>query len=61
MLGGGFGGSILALTDIERAGDLAAAVSNAYRERTGHEGASLVALASSGAKVGQEAASGSSA
>jgi galactokinase len=53
LLGGGFGGSILALTDIERAADLAAAVSTAYRERTEREGMSLVAVASPGAKVGR--------
>jgi galactokinase len=53
LLGGGFGGSILALTDTDRAGDLAAAVSSAYRERTGHAGASLVAVASVGAGVTQ--------
>jgi galactokinase len=51
LLGGGFGGAILALTDVERAHDLAAAVSAAYRERTGHGGASLVAVASAGAGV----------
>jgi len=32
LLGGGFGGAILALTEVERADDLAAAVSTAYRE-----------------------------
>ena len=51
LLGGGFGGAILALTDAERAEELAAAVSAAYRERTGREGASLVAVASDGAGV----------
>jgi galactokinase len=51
LLGGGFGGAILALTDVERADDLAAAVSTAYRERTGRGGATLVAVASSGARV----------
>jgi galactokinase len=51
LLGGGFGGAILALTDVERADDLAAAVSTAYRERTGRDGATLVAVASSGARV----------
>ena len=51
LLGGGFGGAILALTEVERADDLAAAVLGAYRARTGHEGASLVAVASAGAQV----------
>ncbi len=51
LLGGGFGGAILALTDADRADDLAARVSTAYRERTGREGAHLVAVASSGATV----------
>jgi galactokinase len=53
LLGGGFGGSVLALTDVDRADALARAVSSAYRERTGHEGASVVALASAGAGVGR--------
>jgi galactokinase len=51
LLGGGFGGAILALTERERADGLADSVSTAYRERTGRDGRSLVALASSGAKV----------
>ena len=51
LLGGGFGGSILALTEVERADELAAAVSTAYRERTGRGGASLVAVASAGARL----------
>jgi galactokinase len=51
LLGGGFGGAILALTEVGRADELAAAVSTAYRARTGHEGVSLVAVASSGARV----------
>jgi galactokinase len=51
LLGGGFGGAILALADVERADELVAAVSTAYRERSGHEGASLVAVASAGAGV----------
>ena len=36
---------------LERADDLAAAVSLAYRQRTGREGASLVAVASADADV----------
>jgi galactokinase len=51
LLGGGFGGSILALTETARAHDLAATVSNMYLEQTGREGASLVAVASAGAEV----------
>ena len=51
LLGGGFGGSILALTDTAHADALATRVSAAYRERTGHAGAYLVAVASAGARV----------
>ena len=51
MLGGGFGGSILALTDTGHADALATDVTAAYRERTGRDVASLVAVASAGAKV----------
>jgi len=51
LLGGGFGGAILALTDVERADEIAAKVSSAYHARTGFEGASLVAVASAGARV----------
>ena len=49
LLGGGFGGSIIALADAGRAEEIAAAVSDAYRERTGNAGSSLVARASAGA------------
>ncbi|MFL5962659.1 MAG: galactokinase [Gaiellaceae bacterium] len=55
LLGGGFGGAILALTEVERAEELAAAVSTAYHEETGREGASLVAIASAGAGVWRDA------
>jgi galactokinase len=58
LLGGGFGGSILALTDRDRAESTATAVSAAYRERTGHAGAWLVGIPSAGASVTQ--ASGTS-
>ncbi len=51
LLGGGFGGAILALTQGDRADELAADVSSAYRTRTGREGTSLVAVASAGATV----------
>ena len=53
LLGGGFGGSILALAEAARADDVAVAVSTAYRDRTGREGASLVAVASAGAAIGR--------
>jgi galactokinase len=53
LLGGGFGGAILALTETERADALAADVSRAYRERTGRDGESLVAVASAGARIGR--------
>jgi galactokinase len=49
LLGGGFGGSIVALADADRAEEVAAAISDAYRERTGNAGSSLVARASAGA------------
>jgi galactokinase len=51
LLGGGFGGSIIALAELERADEIAAAVSDGYRARTGRAGASLVARASVGASV----------
>jgi galactokinase len=51
LLGGGFGGSILALADTARASEVARAASAAYRERTGREGRSIVAVPSRGAGV----------
>ena len=51
LVGGGFGGSILALTDRASAEQLAASVSAAYREQTGNEGAWLVGVPSAGAAV----------
>ena len=51
LLGGGFGGSVVALADVERAGEIAAVVSEAYQARTGNRGGSLVARASAGAAV----------
>jgi galactokinase len=51
LLGGGFGGAILALTDVDRAEQVAADVSSAYRERAGQDGASFTAVASAGARV----------
>ena len=49
LLGGGFGGSILALADAARAAEIAEVVSESYSARTGREGSSLVARASAGA------------
>jgi galactokinase len=51
LLGGGFGGSIIALADVERADEIAEEVRESYRARTGRAGASLVARASVGASV----------
>jgi galactokinase len=51
LLGGGFGGSIVALADVERADEIAEAVRESYRARTGRAGVSLVARASVGASV----------
>jgi galactokinase len=51
LLGGGFGGSIIALADVGRADEIAEAVRESYRTRTGRAGASLVARASVGASV----------
>ena len=51
LLGGGFGGSVIALADADRAEEIAAAVAESYRARTGRAGASLVARASTGANV----------
>lgn len=51
LLGGGFGGSILALTSAEHAEELARTVPAEYRRRTGREGRSLVAVASAGAEL----------
>jgi galactokinase len=51
IVGGGFGGSILALTDDARAEQLAASVAETYRSRTGRRGETLIARASGGAEV----------
>ena len=51
IVGGGFGGSVLALARSEDADRLAAAVSEAYVARTGIGGSTLVARASRGAEV----------
>ena len=51
LLGGGFGGSILALADALRANDVARSVADEYRARTGRDGQSLIVHASTGAVV----------
>ena len=51
LLGGGFGGAVIALVDGARADEIASAVTSSYRERTGREGRSLTAHASAGAEV----------
>jgi galactokinase len=51
LLGGGFGGSIVALTDTAQAAEIAARIEAAYLARTGRAGSSLVARASAGASV----------
>jgi len=51
LVGGGFGGSVLALADAERAEELATAMSADYHKRTGYEGAPIVARPSAGARV----------
>ncbi|HEX7626712.1 MAG TPA: galactokinase family protein [Gaiellaceae bacterium] len=51
LLGGGFGGSILALTDAGHAEELAHTVSAEYQRRSGREGRSLVAVPSTGAEL----------
>ena len=51
IVGGGFGGSVLALTDVTRAEELAAAVSASYTAHTGRGGQALVARPSRGAEI----------
>jgi galactokinase len=51
LLGGGFGGSILALVDAGRADQVGGAVTQDYRARTGHDERALVVRASCGARV----------
>ena len=52
MTGAGFGGCAVALVDADRAGAFATAAAETYRQRTGHEPATIVARASDGASVG---------
>ena len=51
LLGGGFGGSVLALVDAAEADEISAGVTSRYREQTGLDGRSLTARASAGAAV----------
>jgi len=50
MTGGGFGGSIVALVDRERADELAQRVLAEYRRRVGDKGATYICSASDGAR-----------
>ena len=54
MTGGGFGGSIVALVDANRAASFAAAVTSAYSERSGKAGVSRVCATVDGAAAGPE-------
>jgi galactokinase len=49
LVGGGFGGAVLALTETARADDVASAVVDAYRSRTGVTADTLIAVPSAGA------------
>ena len=49
LLGGGFGGSVLVLTDAGRAHDVVGAVGTEYRQRVGMGGETLLVRASAGA------------
>jgi galactokinase len=51
IVGGGFGGSVLALTELERAEELAAETSRRYRARGFGGGEALVARAARGASI----------
>jgi galactokinase len=51
LLGGGFGGAVLVLTEADEADRLGAAVAGEYRSRTGREGRALTVYASAGAGV----------
>jgi galactokinase len=48
LLGGGFGGSVLALVDSALADEVASVVASGYRERTGREARAITAHASAG-------------
>ncbi len=49
LLGGGFGGAVLVLADVDDADRIGAAVVEEYRARTGREGRALTVYASAGA------------
>src|ERR687891_685820 len=51
LLGAGFGGSILALVDADRAGGVPDAIADEYRARAGREAGAVVARPSAGACV----------
>jgi galactokinase len=51
LVGGGFGGSILALTDTGSAEEIAARIAEDYGARTGHEATALIVHPSPGALV----------
>ncbi len=48
MTGGGFGGSIVALVDVQDAAEIAGSVTNAYSVRTGRAGRGIVCAAGDG-------------
>ena len=49
LLGGGFGGAVLVLTEVEQADRLGGEIVSEYRSRTGREGRALTVFASAGA------------
>jgi len=49
LLGGGFGGAVLVLADVDEADRLGGEIVEEYRSRTGREGRALTVFASSGA------------
>jgi galactokinase len=53
ILGGGFGGSVLALVEADRAEALSQSVMHEYRSRTGRNGRAMIARASGGAEIRQ--------
>jgi galactokinase len=51
LLGAGFGGAVLALTDAERADEIAASLTAEYRSRAGRDAHALTVVPSAGAAV----------
>ncbi len=51
LLGGGFGGSVLVLTDVDEADRIGGEVVDEYRARAGREGRALTVFASAGATL----------